>query len=115
MKIMWSMSKRLSQRIQSDNEVAESDDLASDKTSWAPPKPLKLGEIYTWTVVAVVDGKEVVSPGPAVPEIKSQVLSASLSKQLDQITRTRSQVAAAIFYAKVGMTSLRALTRNLVQ
>ncbi len=68
---------------QAGNGVAKSDDLSSANTSWTPPKPLRRGEIYTWTVVAVVDGKEVVSPSPNAAEMKFQVLSASLSKQLD--------------------------------
>jgi len=87
------------------NVVAKSDDLSSDNTSWAPPKPLKRGEIYTRTVVGVVDGKEVVSPGPAAPEMKFHVLSTNSLQRLNQLKRARSHLALGVFYAKVGMVS----------
>jgi hypothetical protein len=85
------------------HEVARSEELASDRTEWLLPKPLKRGEIYVWTVVAVVDGKEIVSPGPSSPEIRFQVLSLSNLQQLNQLKKTRSHLALGIFYTKVGM------------
>lgn len=83
--------------------VAKSDPLATDHTEWLVTKPLKRGEIYAWTVVAVVDGKEIISPGPSAPEMKFQVLSAADLAQLNQLRRIGSHVALAVFYAHQGM------------
>jgi len=69
------------------HEVAKSDDLPSEQTQWILQKPLKRGEIYVWSVVALVDGKEIVSPGPSSPEIKFQVLSAGSLRQLNQLKK----------------------------
>jgi hypothetical protein len=57
----------------------------------------------TWTVMAVVDGKEIVSPGPSAPEMKFQILSMSNLKELNQLKRTRSHLALGVFYTRVGM------------
>lgn len=85
------------------NEVARSEELPSERTEWMSPLSLKRAEIYTWTVVALVDGKEIVSPGPSSPEVKFQVLSLSNLQQLNQLKKTRSHLALGIFYTKVGM------------
>jgi len=87
----------------SGHEVARSEELASERTQWALPKSLKRGGIYTWTVVAIVDGKETVSPGPSLPEMKFQVLSASSLQQLNKLKKTRSHLGLGIFYAREGM------------
>ena len=70
---------------------------------WKLSGPIGRGNIYSWVVVAIVDGKEIVSPGPAAPEVKFQVLSASNLQKLVQLRRTRSHLALAVFYAKVGL------------
>jgi hypothetical protein len=84
-------------------EVARSDELTSGRTEWILPRPLKRGEIYVWTVVAEVDGKEIVSPGPSAPEMKFQVLSTTGAQQLNRLKKTRSQLALGVFYAREGM------------
>jgi hypothetical protein len=88
---------------QAGHEVARSEDLPSERTGWILPKPLKRGEIYVWTVMAVVDGKEIISPGPSSPEMKFQVLPISSAQQLYQLKKARSHLALGIFYTKVGM------------
>jgi hypothetical protein len=85
------------------HEVARSQELAPDRTEWLLPNPLKRGEIYIWTVVAVVDGKEIVSPGSAASEMKFQVLSISNLQELNLLNRTRSHLVLGIFYARVGL------------
>ncbi|MEK6336745.1 MAG: hypothetical protein AABM67_17605, partial [Acidobacteriota bacterium] len=84
-------------------EVARSEELASDGTEWLVPKPLKRGEIYGWTVVAVVDGKEIASPGPSAPKMKFQVLSERNLQQLTQLKKTGSNLALGVFYSREGM------------
>ena len=85
------------------NEIAKSEELPSERTEWKLPKPLKRGEIYVWTVIAVVDGKEIVSPGPSSAEMKFQVLSTSSLLQLNKLRKTRSHLALGVFYARKGM------------
>jgi len=84
-------------------QVAKSEDLPSAITEWNPSTPLDRGNIYSWVVIAVVDGKEIVSPGAAAPAMKFQVLSANDLQKLDQLKRTRSHLVLGVFYAKVGL------------
>lgn len=83
--------------------VARSDQLAIDRREWRVPNSLKRGQIYSWTVTALVDGKEVTAPGPSAPEMKFQVLSAADLGQLNRLKQVRSDLALGIFYAKVGL------------
>jgi hypothetical protein len=85
------------------SEVARSEELPAERAEWTVSKPLKRGDIYAWTVVAVVDGKEIVSPGSSAPEMKFHVLSMNNLQQLGQLKRARSHLALGVFYAKVGM------------
>ncbi len=84
-------------------EVARSEELSPERTEWVVTKPLKRGDIYAWTMVAVVDGKEIVSPGPSSPEMKFQILSPNSLQQLNQLKKTRSHLALGVFYSNVGM------------
>jgi len=84
-------------------QVAKSEDLPSAVTEWKPGTPLDRGNIYSWVVIAVVDGKEIVSPGAAAPAMKFQVLPASDLQKLDQLKRSRSHLVLGVFYAKVGL------------
>jgi hypothetical protein len=84
-------------------EVARSEELPSERTEWILPKPLKRGEIYVWTVVAVVNGKEIVSPGVSSPEMKFQVLPLSSLRELDHLKKTRSRLALGVFYTRLGL------------
>jgi hypothetical protein len=82
-----------------------SDELPSETTEWKVTQALKRGEVYVWTVVAVIDGKEVVSPGPAASEMKFQVLSMRSLEQLNTLKKTRSHLALGVFYANAGLTA----------
>ncbi len=84
-------------------QVAKSEDLPSSITEWNPSTRLDRGNIYSWVVIAVVDGKEIVSPGAAAPAMKFQVLSANDLQKLDRLKRTRSHLVLGVFYAKVGL------------
>jgi len=83
--------------------VATGDGLTADRTEWIVPNSLQRGEIYSWTVTAVVEGREVVSPGPSATERRFKVLSATDLRQLNHVRKTRSHLALGIFYADVGM------------
>lgn len=85
------------------HEVASSEELPPESIRWRVQKALKRGDIYSWTVVAVVDGKEIVSPGPASSEMKFHVLPLSSLRELSQLKKTRSHLALGVFYTKVGM------------
>ena len=83
--------------------IAKSDALTADRREWLIPNALKRGEIYSWTVTAMVDGREVISPGPSAPEMKFQILSTDHLRQLNQQKKLRSTVALGIFYVKTGL------------
>jgi predicted anti-sigma-YlaC factor YlaD len=84
-------------------EVVRSDELSSERLEWATPKPLKRGEVYSWSVIAVVNGKEIVSPSSSSPEMKFQVLPVSNLQQIGQLKKTHSHLALGVFFAKAGL------------
>lgn len=84
-------------------DIATSDQLTPHTSRWTPSNRLNRGQVYSWTVVAVLDGKEIVSPGPSSPEMKFQVLADHSFKQLTEIKQTRSHLALGVFYSKVGL------------
>lgn len=83
--------------------ITKSETLRPDSRVWTATNPLKRGDLYAWTVTAVVDGKEITSPGSSAPEMKFQVLSARDLAQLNQLKRTRSHLALGWFYARTGI------------
>jgi hypothetical protein len=87
------------------HEVARSEELPPESIRWRVQKALKRGDIYSWTVVAVVDGKEIVSPGPSSPELRFQILPQNKLSQLRELKKTQSHLALAVFYSKVGMVA----------
>jgi hypothetical protein len=86
-------------------EIAKSDELSTDHTQWTSAKPLKRGEIYSWSVVAVVDGKEIVAPGPSEPEMRFKIMSSTSLQQLSRLRTTGSHLALGIFFAHEGMVT----------
>src|SRR5262249_47720384 len=82
------------------SEVAKSDALSPDHTNWTVDRPLKRGEVFTWSVSAVIDGKEIISPGPSSPEMKFKVLSARSFEQLKRLKSFNSHLALGVFYAR---------------
>jgi len=85
------------------HEVAKSEELSVSRTRWTVSAPLKRGEIYSWAVAAIVDGKEVFSPGASGPEMKFEVLPNEKLEELNALKKTRSHLVLGVFYAKVGM------------
>jgi len=85
--------------------ITRSDELPSETTEWKLTQVLKRGEVYVWTVVAIIDGKEIVSPGTAAPEMKFLVLSARSLEQLNTLKKIRSHLALGVFYANGGLTA----------
>jgi hypothetical protein len=96
-------SYRVHVNDQAGREAARREELSSERTEWILAKPLKRSEIYVWTVVAIVDGKEIVSPGPSSPEMKFQVLSIGSFQQLNKLKKTGSHLALGVFYARGGL------------
>ena len=85
--------------------VKRSDELPSGTTEWKVTQALRRGEVYAWTVVAIIDGKEVVSPGPDAPEMKFHILSTRSLEQLNTLKKTHSHLALGVFYANAGLTA----------
>lgn len=87
------------------NTIAKSGELSPNETQWKIPASLKRGEVFSWVVTAVVDGKEIVSPDASAPEMKFAVLSIKDAQELSQLKKTGSHLALGIFYAKAGLLS----------
>lgn len=85
-------------------KVADSGLLPRTVTQWSSSLPLKRGEVYSWTVGAVVNGEEIVSPSASEPEVKFKVLSEQEVRKLNLLKQnTRSHLALGVFYAQAGM------------
>lgn len=99
------------------NEVARSEMLTT--TEWQPSRELQRGAIYRWQVIAMQDGREILSPSPTAPEAKFKVLE---QQQAQALTRGRrryanSHLALSVLYAQRGLldeaeTELRALVKD---
>jgi hypothetical protein len=88
---------------QEGNQVSQSEELPSTQEQWEASALLRRGQIYSWVVTALVDGKEVVSPSASTPEIKFAVLSTADLQELGRLKRSKSHLALGVFYARVGL------------
>ena len=87
---------------QDGNQVSQSEELPPTQEQWEAPV-LRRGQIYSWVVTALVDGKKVVSPSASTPEIKFAVLSTADFQELSRLKRPNSHLALGVFYARVGL------------
>lgn len=88
----------------SNHEVARSGELASSVTAWTPQVSLPRGKVYSWSVIATVNGNEVTAPAASAPEMKFKVLSNESFQELMSIqSGTRSHLVLGIFYTRAGM------------
>jgi lipopolysaccharide biosynthesis regulator YciM len=54
-------------------------------------------------VIALVDGKKVISPSASAPETKFAVLSAADLQELTRLKKSKSHLALGVFYARAGL------------
>lgn len=87
------------------DQVAQSEELSPTQTQWRAPTPLRRGQIFSWVVTALVDGKEIVSPLASAPEVKFAILSSNDWNELNQLKKSNSHLALGVFYAKVGLVT----------
>jgi hypothetical protein len=85
------------------NQVSQSEDLPPAQTQWEAPASLRRGQIFSWAVTAMVDGKKVVSPSASAPEMKFAVLSTADFQELSRLKKSNSHLALGVFYARVGL------------
>jgi hypothetical protein len=64
---------------------------------------LKRGKIYSWIVIATVNGREIITPPVTVPEAKFKVLEEEKVRELNLTKRASSRLALGVFYAREGM------------
>ena len=88
---------------QNGNQVSQSEELPATQTQWVAPASLRRGQIFSWAVTAVVDGKKVVSPSASAPEMKFAVLSAADFQEIGRLKKSNSHLALGVFYARVGL------------
>jgi len=88
---------------QDGNQVSQSEELPPTQTQWETPASLRRGQIFSWVVTAMVNGKKVVSPSASAPEIKFAVLSTGDFQELNHLKKSNSHLALGVFYARVGL------------
>ena len=88
---------------QDGNQVSQSEDLPPTQTQWEAPASLRRGQIFSWVVTAMVDGKRVLSPSASAPEMKFAVLSTADFQELSRLKKVNSHLALGVFYAGVGL------------
>jgi hypothetical protein len=83
--------------------VVESEPQAG--TRWRAPIRLRRGQVYSWEVTALKDGKEITAPTAPAPRSQFRVLrSAQLAELKDAREREpRSHLALGVLYARVGL------------
>lgn len=84
-------------------QVARSQILPPSQLRWAPQNSLQRGKVYNWTVIAMVNGQEVISPPPAEPEIKFAILSENDKNELDELNKLPSHLVRGVFFARTGL------------
>jgi hypothetical protein len=72
---------------------------------WRVPQPLRRGVIYSWKVLAVKNGEEVVSPAPTAPDAQFKVLEAAKAGELARARQLhpRSHLLMGALYARAGL------------
>jgi hypothetical protein len=83
--------------------IATSAPLSS--AEWSVPHPLRRGVIYSWKVLAVKDGEEVVSPPPTAPDAQFKVLEEAQAEELERARQLhpRSRLLLGALYARAGL------------
>lgn len=73
------------------------------ETQWLMPKRLDAGIVYTWTVTALKDGQQVVSPAPPA-RAEFKILRKAEHRKLNRlVSRTTSHAARGVLYAEAGL------------
>ncbi len=85
------------------SQVVQSEELPPTQTQWRTPARLRRGQIFSWVVTALVDGKKVVSPSASAPEMKFAVLSSANLQELSRLKESNSHLALGVFYARTGL------------
>jgi hypothetical protein len=84
-------------------QVIQSEELPPTQTQWEAREALRRGQIFSWVVTALVDGKKIVSPSASVPEMKFAVLSTADFKDLNRLKKSNSHLALGVSYARAGL------------
>src|SRR6185503_9435188 len=79
------------------------EELPPTQTQWKASASLRRGQIFSWVVTALVDGKKVISPSASAPEMKFAVLSTADFQELNRLKKSNSHLALGVFYARVGL------------
>jgi tetratricopeptide (TPR) repeat protein len=76
------------------------------KTSeWMCDVPLKRGMLYSWQVVALKDGREVIAPAPAQTAAQIKILGQTAIDELTEVKKSHpdAHLLLGILYAKTGL------------
>ena len=85
------------------DQIAQSEELPPTQTQWEVPARLRRGQIFSWVVTAVVDGKKLISPSASAPEMRFAILSTADFQELTRLKQANSHLALGVFYARTGL------------
>ncbi len=78
--------------------------LSPETTSWRSTSPLGRGQLHSWTVTALIDGREVTAPDVSQPEARFLILSDISFDEMRLLQKPPvSRLALTIFYGQHGM------------
>jgi hypothetical protein len=74
-------------------------------TQWTVNLPLERGRIYTWSVTAIKNGEEIISPVTPAPEAKFIILDETKAAELDRAKQSDagSHLTLGTLYARAGL------------
>ena len=74
-------------------------------TQWTAPVTLERGRVYSWTVTAVKNGEEVISPAAPAPEAKFMILDQGKAAELARAKQSHagSHLVMGTLYARAGL------------
>jgi len=84
-------------------ECARSEVLKPNQLHWTPQNSLPRGKLFSWSVVAVIDQTEFISPPPSETEMKFAILSEKDKRELSDLKQTQSHLAKGLFFARTGL------------
>jgi hypothetical protein len=87
----------------STGHVIESGELSASE--WLPNVSLKRGMLYSWQVIAVKNGREIIAPSPAQTAVQVKILEQTAVNELAQVRKLHpdSHLLLGILYAKTGL------------
>ncbi len=74
-----------------------------DGRDWTPESGLPRGEILSWSIVEVRDGREKAYPEPPAPPAVFEIVPAEAAREIEEARRTGSRMLSALALWRAGV------------